>query len=56
MSSARKSDLLKIGDTYRVRGSGPHGGTLATVITKEPFPDTDLERRRKITVEIDGFD
>lgn len=54
MSSARKSDLLKIGDTYRVRGSGPHGGTLATVITKEPFPDTDLERRRKITVEIDG--
>ena len=54
MSVTRKSDLLTVGDTYTVRGNGEHGGEQAKVLDKTPFPDTDLERRRKITVEING--
>lgn len=50
---ATKASLMKAGDTYKV-GRGEHAGKTAVIINPLPFPDTDLERRRKITVEIDG--
>jgi len=50
---ATKASLMKVGDTYEV-SRGEYAGKIATIIDPTPFPDTDEQRRRKITVEIDG--
>jgi MoxR-like ATPase len=50
---ATKASLMKVGDTYTV-GRGEHAGKVATILDATPFPDTDMARRRKITVDIDG--
>lgn len=48
-----KSAKMKPGDTCVVR-AGEFRGHTATIVDAQPFPDSDLERRRKITVEVDG--
>ena len=48
-----KTARMKFGDTYRVR-AGEFAGREARIIDPQPFPDTDLNRRRKITVDIEG--
>jgi energy-coupling factor transporter ATP-binding protein EcfA2 len=48
-----KTSRMKQGDAYTVR-SGEFKGKTATVVDPKPFPDDDLTRRRKITVEVDG--
>jgi MoxR-like ATPase len=48
-----KTARMKFGDTYRVR-AGEFAGREARIIDPHPFPDTDLNRRRKITVDIEG--
>lgn len=50
---ASKTSLMNVGDTYKVR-AGDYAGRDATIIDPTAFPDSDMERRRKITVEIDG--
>lgn len=50
---ASKTSMMNVGDTYNVR-AGEYAGKQATILDPNPFPDSDLERRRKITVEIDG--
>lgn len=46
-----KTSKMKAGDTAVVR-SGEFKGLTATIVDPKPFPDTDLQRRRKITVDI----
>ena len=41
------------GFKYRVV-SGPLSGEIVTVVSNEPFPDNDMARRRKVTVDFDG--
>lgn len=48
-----KTARMKQGDAFTVR-SGEFKGKTATIVDPKPFPDTDLTRRRKITVEVDG--
>ena len=48
-----KSSRLKSGDKYLVR-SGEFAGEYATIIDPKAFPDSDINRRRKITVEVAG--
>jgi MoxR-like ATPase len=44
---------MKAGDTYRVR-AGEFAGREARIVDPTPFPDSDLGRRRRITVSVDG--
>lgn len=48
-----KSARMKEGDV-RVVTSGEYGGREVIVVDPRPFPDTDQERRRKVTVKIDN--
>lgn len=48
-----KTARMKSGDTYRVR-AGEFAGREARIIDPTPFPDSDLNRRRRITVDIEG--
>jgi MoxR-like ATPase len=48
-----KSETMQPGDHFTVR-SGEFKGQTATIVDAVPFPDTDLQRRRKITVSING--
>jgi MoxR-like ATPase len=50
-----KSSRMRSGDTYVVK-AGEFKGRQATIVDPKPFPDTDMERRRKITVDVDFGD
>lgn len=46
-----KTSKMQTGDTFTVK-SGEFKGLTATIVDPKPFPDTDLQRRRKITVDV----
>lgn len=50
-----KAEKTVVGDVYEIT-EGLLAGEIVTIVDPEPFPDTDIVRRRKITVRFDGDD
>lgn len=48
-----KANQMRTGERFLVQ-AGEFAGQLVTVVNPKPFPDDDLNRRRKVTVSLEG--